>query len=54
MECIMDNLIEMRTEMNKGLDKSERISVNDFVIEAFGAALTDVSDVTAGWIVEET
>ena len=52
MECSMDSLIRMRTEMNEGLEKNDRISVNDFVIKACGAALRDVPDCNVGWIVE--
>jgi len=50
MECEMDSLMRMRTEMNDGEDL--KISVNDFVLKACGAALRDVPDCNVGWIVE--
>merc|ERR1712130_405663 len=37
MECEMDNLLRMRSEINS--DENIKISVNDFVIKACAAAL---------------
>lgn len=49
-ECIVDDLIEMRKEMNADLEKSgAKISVNDLIIKACAKALRDVPEANTSW-----
>merc|ERR1719203_598152 len=48
MECEMDKLLAMRTEINA--DENVKISVNDFVIKACAAALRANPECNVGWI----
>ena len=49
MECNIDNLMDMRKEMNEGLsDSGIKISVNDFVIKACATALQIHPEVSCG------
>ena len=43
-DCVMDNLLKFRSELQKG---ELKVSVNDFIIKAAALALRDVPDVNA-------
>lgn len=43
----VDRLLALRAEINEG--RTERISLNDLVLKAVGAALTDVPEANAVW-----
>jgi len=51
IECNMDKLLEIREDINKyfAVDKSVRISVNDFIILAVAKALKEVPAANASW-----
>lgn len=48
----VDALLDLRAQINA--DRAEKISVNDFVVKAVGAALTAVPDANAIWTPEAT
>jgi pyruvate dehydrogenase E2 component (dihydrolipoyllysine-residue acetyltransferase) len=46
----LDNLLKLRSEMNKGLEsRSIKLSLNDYIIKACAMALQDVPDCNAVW-----
>ncbi len=45
----VDQLIEFRTKANGGIEKKEKISINDFFIKACGCALADYPDCNMIW-----
>jgi pyruvate dehydrogenase E2 component (dihydrolipoamide acetyltransferase) len=46
----MDNVLRLRSEFNKQLEKSgEKISVNDFIIKASAAACLKIPEVNSSW-----
>ncbi|GAA1680081.1 dihydrolipoamide acetyltransferase family protein [Microbacterium lacus] len=51
-DCRVDALLRLRGEINA--DRDEKISVNDFVVKAVGAALTAVPDANAIWTPDAT
>lgn len=51
-DCRVDALLDLRAQINA--DRAEKISVNDFVVKAVGAALTAVPDANAIWTPEAT
>lgn len=46
-DCRVDELLELRARINA--DPARRVSVNDFVMKAVGAAMQDVPDANAIW-----
>ncbi|AZL16153.1 pyruvate dehydrogenase complex dihydrolipoamide acetyltransferase [Rickettsiales endosymbiont of Stachyamoeba lipophora] len=55
VECIVDKLLQLRTELNNSTDKDNpafKISVNDMVIKAVALALKAVPDANASWTEE--
>lgn len=51
VDCVLDNLLTLRQEMNGHLkDSGLKISVNDFVIRAVGLALRRVPEANAAWM----
>ncbi|MCZ0963656.1 pyruvate dehydrogenase complex dihydrolipoamide acetyltransferase [Paracoccus benzoatiresistens] len=49
VDCELDALLALRAEVNKGRDKAERISINDFVIKAAARALRKVPAANVVW-----
>ena len=58
MECQLDDLLVLRAELNemshkksgeKGAGQGDKISVNDFIIKAWGAALRMIPDANVIW-----
>lgn len=51
IECNVNKLLDIREDINKsfGDDKSQKISVNDFIILAVGKALKEVPRANASW-----
>ncbi|MCC8369286.1 MAG: pyruvate dehydrogenase complex dihydrolipoamide acetyltransferase [Rickettsia endosymbiont of Oxypoda opaca] len=51
IECNVDKLLDIREDINKsfGDDKSQKISVNDFIILAVGKALKEAPRANASW-----
>lgn len=47
MDCNMDRLLTLRSEINSG--ENRKISINDFVIRAVAMALREVPGVNTGW-----
>ena len=47
VECQIDALLAARQDLNEDLEKTERISVNDFVIKAIACAMRDVPEANA-------
>ena len=52
VDCEIDNLLAARKALNEATDDSVKISVNDMVVKAAAAALTEVPDVN-GYFEEE-
>ncbi|EFA76192.1 dihydrolipoamide acetyltransferase [Heterostelium album PN500] len=50
MECRVDKLLKVRTELNGQADGKYKLSVNDFIIKAASAALKDVPTVNSTWM----
>lgn len=50
VECEIDELLNLRKQINKSLSESERISVNDLIIKAISVALKKVPDANASWV----
>lgn len=50
VQCELDNLLAMRTEINIAREKDGRISVNDFVIKALAMALITTEDANVMWM----
>ncbi|NOX73517.1 MAG: pyruvate dehydrogenase complex dihydrolipoamide acetyltransferase [Alphaproteobacteria bacterium] len=49
-EIELDNLLKLRSEMNKGLEaRGIKLSLNDYIIKACAMALQDVPDCNAVW-----
>ncbi len=49
VECNMDKLLDLRTQINKSLEDI-KISVNDFIIKAFSVALSQNPDANVMWM----
>lgn len=52
IECVMDNLMNARSEMNNQTSKENpayKLSVNDFIIKAVAMALRAVPEVNSSW-----
>lgn len=49
VDCELDALLKARAELNADLEKSERISVNDFIIKAMATALKAVPEANASF-----
>ena len=49
VECQIDALLAARQDLNENFEKTERISVNDFVIKAIACAMRDVPEANASW-----
>ncbi len=49
VDCQIDALLKARTQMNDGVEKHDKISVNDFVIKALACAMADVPEANASW-----
>lgn len=49
VDCELDALLALRAQVNKGRDKAERISINDFVIKAAARALRKVPAANVVW-----
>lgn len=49
VDCELDALLALRAQVNEGRDKAERISINDFVIEAAARALRKVPAANVIW-----
>lgn len=49
VDCELDALMALRTQINEGRDKAEKISVNDFVIKACARALRKVPEANVIW-----
>lgn len=49
IECNLDKLLKLRSEINEGSEKENRISVNDLVIKATALAMKEVPDSNASW-----
>ena len=57
VECRLDNLLDIRQQMNAGAPQTDgkpnwKISVNDFVVKAMALALRDVPMANASWTSE--
>ncbi|MEG3663291.1 dihydrolipoamide acetyltransferase family protein [Celeribacter halophilus] len=48
-DCDIEALLELRAQINEGREKSDKISVNDFVIKAVAHALAKVPSANAIW-----
>ena len=49
VDCALDALLSLRSDINKTLDEKARVSVNDFVIKAMARALTLVPEANASF-----
>jgi pyruvate dehydrogenase E2 component (dihydrolipoamide acetyltransferase) len=49
VDCDLDALLSLRSDINKTLDEKARVSVNDFVIKAMARALTLVPEANASF-----
>lgn len=49
IDCILDDLLAARADLNKGLADNEKISINDFVIKATAMALKKVPAANASF-----
>ena len=49
IECNIDKLLYIREEMNDGLEKEAKLSINDYVIKAVAAALAETPEANASW-----
>ena len=49
VDCNMDALLKAREEINHGISKDQKISVNDFIIKAMAHAMQDVPEANASW-----
>lgn len=50
IECEIDELLNLRKQINKSLSETDRISVNDLIIKAISVALKKVPDANASWV----
>ncbi|EGG23189.1 dihydrolipoamide acetyltransferase [Cavenderia fasciculata] len=50
MECKVDQLLNVRTQLNNQANNKYKLSVNDFVIKAAAAALRDCPTVNSTWM----
>jgi pyruvate dehydrogenase E2 component (dihydrolipoamide acetyltransferase) len=53
IDCNVDHLMKAREEINMGINKDLKISVNDFVIKAMATALFNVPEANCTWGSEE-
>jgi pyruvate dehydrogenase E2 component (dihydrolipoamide acetyltransferase) len=49
IDCRMNALLALRSQLNAGLPASDKLSVNDFIIRACALALRKVPQVNASW-----
>ena len=49
IECRLDKLLDIRSEMNAVAQEKYKLSVNDFIIKAVGLAMRDLPDVNVSW-----
>lgn len=49
IECNLDKLMKLRSEINQSAEKKDKISVNDFVIKATAKALKETPDANSSW-----
>ncbi|KAF8527984.1 pyruvate dehydrogenase [Hysterangium stoloniferum] len=52
VEIDMERLLKLREVFNQKLEKSDKLSVNDFVVKACALALRDVPEANAAWMGE--
>lgn len=54
IECVVDRLLDVRADINHAGegDKSQRVSVNDFIILAVAKSLKDVPEANGSWDVD--
>ena len=53
IDCNVDHLMKAREEINLGINKDLKISVNDFVIKAMATALFNIPEANCTWGSEE-
>ncbi len=53
VNCVVDNLLIARKEMNSGKNDEEKISINDIIIKALSLALIKVPEANCKWGVKE-
>jgi len=53
MECCMDSLLATRVTLNSKREKSDRLSVNDFIVKASASAMKEVPAVNSSWMEAE-
>jgi pyruvate dehydrogenase E2 component (dihydrolipoamide acetyltransferase) len=53
MDCVIDELMQVRTELNKRAEP-DKISVNDFVVRACALALREVPAANVSWVGDGT
>jgi pyruvate dehydrogenase E2 component (dihydrolipoamide acetyltransferase) len=49
IECNMDRLLELRQDINCGIEGDKKVSVNDLIIKASAMALLEVPEANASW-----
>lgn len=49
IECVLDKLLDIRSDINSAEDAKHKISVNDMIIKAASLSLRDVPDANASW-----
>lgn len=53
-DCNIEALLELRAQINEGREKTDRISVNDFIVKAVAYALEKVPEANVIWTDEAT
>lgn len=51
-ECVVDNLLSVRAQLNQNREKTSKISVNDFVVKASALALKANPAVNSSWMTD--
>lgn len=49
IDCVLDNLLSVREQLNNAAEGAYKLSVNDFMIKASALALAKVPDANASW-----
>ena len=49
INCEMDKLLNFRSDINSGVDNSQKISINDFVIKSLAKSLIEVPEANCSW-----
>jgi len=49
IDCEIDKLLALRVDINEGREKSDKVSVNDFVVKASALSMLKVPGVNASW-----